>query len=108
MESKKEVLIKELYSLKDELHTNVTRTVIMTYATGVGTLGLMLQYGNLKINQYFHYYNNFLNNQKLAQVVPITLLSIGAPLTLHSIKGIVDNSQKIKTKKKELNNLEAN
>ena len=105
---KKELLIKEINSLKDELNANVTRTVFMTYSTGVGALGFMLQYSDFSINQYFNYYSNFLNSHKLAQIVPITLFSIGVPLTLHSIKGIVDNSQKIKTKKKELNNLEAN
>ena len=102
MESKKELLIKEINSLKDELHTNVTRSVFMAYSTSVGALGLVLQYGNLNINQYFNYYCNFLNSHKLAQVVPITLLTISAPLTVCSIKGIVDNSKKIKTKKKEL------
>lgn len=104
-ESKKELLIKEINSLKDELSANVTRSVFMTYTTGVGALGVLLQYGNMNINQYFNYYNNFLNSHKLAQIVPITLLSIGVPLTVCSIKGIVDNNQKIKIKKKELDNL---
>ena len=97
----KELLIKEIKSFKDEVSTNVTRTIFSTYATGVGALGLVLQYSDLNINQYFHYYNNFLSSSKLAPVVPITLLGVGVPLTAYSIKEIVKNSTKAKVIEKE-------